>query len=163
MTRAEPLVWGQFSWQRPLDPMGALAVMRYEAADQRSSQLILETRSTSEGICNLLGGQAVAVQQASQLIGHLLPGTTVIPVKRPAVGDITAASLRASTRHRSLRVDEPVLAVRSLTAALAQVRDGEQLIIQVVLGPRRIPLSVATNSPSSVVAPWWDVAWHGKG
>jgi hypothetical protein len=163
MARAKAIMWRQVSLQRPADPGRALAVLRQVAADERSSELILETRSTSEGICNLIGGKPVVVQQVSQLIGHLLPGTTVTPVKRPALGDMSAASLRASTRHRSLRVDEPLLAVRSLAAALAQVRNDEQLIIQIVLGPRRIPLSVATNSPSSVAAPWWNTAWRGNG
>ena len=96
-------------------------------------------------------------------MGQLLPGTTATPVKRTTLGDVAAAGLRASTRQRSLRVEEPMVAVRSLAAALAQVRGDEQLIVQVVLGPRRIPMAVATNSPSSVVAPWWNVAWHGNG
>jgi Type IV secretory system Conjugative DNA transfer len=163
MARAEAIMWRQVSLQRPVEPVRALVIMRHLAADERSPQLVFETRSTSGGIHNLIGGKPVVVQQVSRLIEHLLPGTTVIPVKRPTAGDITAAGLRASTRHRSLRVDEPLLAVRSLAAALAQVRDDEQLIVQLVLGPRRIPLSVGTNSPSSVVAPWWNVAWYGNG
>jgi hypothetical protein len=163
MTKRAALAWRQLSWQRPLDPVRALGVLRHFATDQHSPQLVLETRSTTDGICNLLGGSPAAVQQASQLIGHMIPGTTAVPVKRPTVGELTAAGLTASTRHRSLRVDEPLLAVRALAVSLAQIRRDEQLIVQVVLGPRRIPLAVATNSPSSVVAPWWDVAWHGNG
>jgi hypothetical protein len=163
MTSKASLAWLQFNWQRPLDPVRGLTALRHLAADQRSMQLVFETRSTADGICSLLGGAPVAVRQASHLIGQLLPGTTATPIKRSIVSDIAAAGLRASTRHRSLRVDEPLVAVRSLAAALAQVRRDEQLIVQVVLGPRRIPLAVATNSPSSVVAPWWNVAWHGNG
>lgn len=53
--------------------------------------------------------------------------------------------------------------VRAVLGSLTHVRRDEQLVRQVVLGPRRIPLAVATNSPSSVVAPLWQVAWHGKG
>ena len=48
-------------------------------------------------------------------------------------------------------------------AALARARAEEHLTLQVILGPRRIPLAVPTQSPSSVVAPWYQVAWHGNG
>ena len=102
------------------DPARGLTVLRQLAADQRSAQFVLETRSTADGICNLLGGAPAAVQQASQLIGQLIPGTTAAPVKRTILSDVTAAGLRASTRHRSLRVDEPFFAVRVAGCSLAQ-------------------------------------------
>jgi hypothetical protein len=101
MTSKASLAWLQFNWQRPLDPVRGLTALRHLAADQRSMQLVFETRSTADGICSLLGGAPVAVRQASHLIGQLLPGTTATPIKRSIVSDIAAAGLRASTRHRS--------------------------------------------------------------
>src|SRR5947209_7931328 len=65
--------------------------------------------------------------------------------------------------HRPLRLDDPEAVVRAVLAALTRARTTEQLVLQLLLGPRRIPLAVPTNSPSSLVAPWWTVAWHGNG
>lgn len=36
-------------------------------------------------------------------------------------------------------------------------------MLQVVLGPRRVPLAIPTHSPSSIVMPWYQVAWQGNG
>ena len=93
----------------------------------------------------------------------VLPGVqlTDLSAKRDPV--LMAGRLKLSTRHRALRTDDPEGTVRAVLGALTHVRRDEQLVLQVVLGPRRIPLAVATNSRSSVVAPLWQVAWRGKG
>ena len=158
------LVWRELHWQRPLPPERALSVLRQWAADQRSPQLVLETRADADHITNLLGGPPPAVSQSAALLRELLPGTVAVPIDRTDPGgNLAAASVRSSTRHRPLKLDNPLFAVHALAAALHQVRGGEQLVVQVVLGPRRVPLAVGTNSPSSLVRPWWHTAWHGNG
>jgi hypothetical protein len=60
-----------------------------------------------------------------------------------------------------LRSDQPEVVARSVLGTLAQVGKGETLVLQLLLGPRRIPLAVPNNSPSSVVMQWYQVAWLG--
>lgn len=153
MTRQPARIWQQLHWHRPVEPARAVGALRQLAADPRSPQLILETRATDQGIVNLLGGHPAAVRQAVRLLQHVVPGTSTSVSTNPRRRAAAGARLKASTRHRPLRVDDPLLAVRALASALAQVRRREELVVQVILGPRRVPLAVPTNSPSSTVAP----------
>ena len=75
----------------------------------------------------------------------------------------SARQLRLSTFHRPLRADQPEQVVRGVLGALSLVRGNESLVLQLVLGPRRIPLAVPNNSPSSVVMSWWEVGLVGNG
>jgi hypothetical protein len=79
-------------------------------------------------------------------------------------GPVTLAGrLRATTRHRPLRLQDPESVTRALFAAGLRPQADEVLVLQVLLGPRRIPLAVPNSSPSSVVQPWWSVLWMGNG
>lgn len=163
MTGPVSIVWQQLHWQRPLDPARATGALRQLAADSRSPQLVLETRASVSGTTNHLGGRPHAVQQAGALLTDALPGTTLVPSERLRRPAASATRVKASTRHRALRLDDPLFPVRALASALAQVRGTEELVVQVLLGPRRVPLAIPTNSSSSVVSPWWEIAWRGNG
>jgi hypothetical protein len=157
------LHWRELRWQRPLDPVRSLGLLRQWAADQASPHLVLETWGGPDGVHYLIGATDSVLATVSRQIAQLLPGTTLSKptADRPSLR--TATSVRASTRHRALRSDDPVLGVRALLTALLAAGKGESLVLQLVLGPRRIPLAVPNTSPSSVVAPWWQIAWHGNG
>jgi hypothetical protein len=155
--------WRHLYWQQPLDPERVVGLLRQWAADQRSPRLVLETRSTTSGVSYLLGGPMPAVTQAARTMPQLLPGTTVLPNADPRSKASSASQIKASTRHRALRADNPLPTVRAILTALSQVRHGEELVVQVILGPRRVPLAIPTNSPSSIVAPIWDIIWNGNG
>ena len=157
------MIWHQLLWPQPLDPDHAVGVLRQWASDQRSPRLILETRATAVGVTHLLGGQPTRVRAAGRTITQLVPGASVVvgdPKRTPVA---VAGRLKASTRHRALRTDDLSSSVRAVLAALMHVRKGEQLTLQLVLGPRRVPLAVPDNSPSSIVAPWWQVMLYGNG
>lgn len=160
---SEQLVWRRLHWNRPLDPDRALSVLRGWAADQRSPRLVLEATASRGGVEYLLGAPGPALIEASSLLTNTLPGTTLTPLTsdRQPVG--LAVRLKASTRHRALRTDDPESTVRSILGALSQIRGGERLVVQLVLGSRRVPLAIPTHSPSSIVMPWYQVAWHGNG
>ncbi|TQN41693.1 type IV secretion system coupling TraD/TrwB family protein [Blastococcus colisei] len=154
--------WRLLQWQRPLPPEVALSVLRQWAADQRSPRLVLEARANRTGVRYLLGGTAPALHDAASVVTRGFPGSALLPA--PERSPIEAAGrLQASTRHRAIGRSEPETVVRSILGALTQVTADEQLVLQIVLGPRRIPLSVPTQSPSSVVAPWHQALWHGRG
>lgn len=157
------MVWRQLHWPRPLDPSTALAVLRSWAADQRSQLLVLEARTDERGVAYLLGGSLAAVLAAQYTLKTTVPGIRITEASAGRAPLATSRKLKLSTRHRPLRTDEPERLARGVLAALTQVRQDETLMVQVLLGPRRIPLAVPNHSPSSVVMPWWQVAWLGNG
>jgi hypothetical protein len=160
----DALAWRQLHWRRPLDADRIVGLLRHWAADQRSPVVVLEAHTAADGLTYLCGTAEGVIEDITSAITDYLPNTTVTAsepsLRRPVM---TAAHLKASTRHRAVRTDDIVSTVRALLGALARVRDGEQLVLQLVLGPRRVPLAIPTQSPSSIVAPWWCVALHGNG
>jgi hypothetical protein len=124
---------------------------------------VLEARATKDGVAYLLGAPLAAVLTAQRRLRTTLPDVRITEVTGQRQAVTTAVRLKLSTRHRALRTDQPEATAREVLGALTQVCGDELLVLQVVLGPRRIPLAVPTHSPSSIVAPWWQVVWHGNG
>jgi hypothetical protein len=160
---SDQLVWRQLHWPRPLEVAGAVAVMRAWAADQRSPLIVLEARANSMGVHYLLGCAASATAAVERRLTTAVPAAQLTEPSAERVAVTAAGQLKLSTRHRALRTDNPEVAVRQILGALTQARKGELLVLQLVLGPRRIPLAVSNHSPSSIVMPWYQVAWHGNG
>jgi hypothetical protein len=160
---SDQLVWRQLHWPRPLDVAGAVAVMRAWAADQRSPMVVLEARANASGVHYLLGCQASVRMAVERRLTTAIPAVQLTDPEGARVPVTASGRLKLSTRHRALRTDNPEVAIRQILGALMQVGKGELLVLQLVLGPRRIPLAVSNHSPSSIVMPWYQVAWQGKG
>jgi len=162
MTRTVPLVWRQLHFQRPLEPERAVSVLRQWAADQRSPLIALEAAADAAGVSYRLGAPNAALAQVEAAVLQALPATSLsaLDKREPVEG---ALRLQASTRHRPLRIDRLEATARALLGALSQVQAGEQLVLQLLLGPRRVPLPIPTHSPSSIIAPWYQIAWRGNG
>ena len=157
---AEPLRWRQIDWHRPLDPGRVVELLRHWAADARGPRLVVETRFRAGDVQHLLGhrmGGAVTAPLTA------MPNSTLRAPDRERLAVLLAGRLCATTRHRPLRLADPESVTRALYASGVRLRKDELLVMQVVLGPRRIPLAVPTSSPSSTVQPWWSVAWMGNG
>jgi hypothetical protein len=155
--------WFEVHWPRPLDADRALSLLRSWATEGRTPQLVLEVRGTKAGVVYLLGVPAAAVGSTrSSLQAHLPAMTLVETVRRSHPFDRTV-SLRATSRHRPLRTELTQSVVRSTLAALTRVQGTELLVLQIVLGPRRVPMAVPTRSPSSTTGSIWQVVWYGKG
>ncbi|HEX2903375.1 MAG TPA: type IV secretory system conjugative DNA transfer family protein [Jatrophihabitans sp.] len=156
------MVWRQINWARPIEAERAVSVLRQWAADQRSPHVVLEASAEDGEISYRLAVAAAGLPNVQTAVITALPGTTLAETtKRPSVN--LAMKLKANTRHRALRSDQSEGTVRAVLGALAQTRRSERLVLQVVLGPRRVPLAIPTNSPSSILRPWYQAAWHGNG
>lgn len=162
MSDGSRLVWRQLHWPRPLEAAGAVAVMRAWAADQRSPIIVLEARASAAGIRYLLGCAPSALASVQRRLTTAIPAVQLTEPAADRVAVTAAGRLKLSTRHRALRTDNPETAIRQILGALTQVGKGELLVLQLVLGPRRIPLAVSNHSPSSIVMPWYQVAWQGN-
>ena len=160
---ASSIVWRQIHWPPSLEPDAVLGVLRTLAADPASPRLVLEARAEASGTAYLLGGHLAAVLDAARILRGAVPGVQLTEPVRRRVPVTVARRLRLSTRHRPLRTDHPESVALAVLGALSRVRTGELLVAQLVLGPRRIPLAVPNQSPSSTVAPLWQIAWYGNG
>lgn len=139
-----------------------MAVMQSWAADQQSPRLVVEVRGSSVGVTYLLGAPLAALLSAQRRLRTAVPDVRITEPANARTVVTTAVRLRMSTWHRPLRTDTPDAGARHVLGALTQVGRGEELVLQLVLGPRRVPLAVPNNSPSSIVMPWWQVAWFGN-
>jgi hypothetical protein len=157
------MVWRQLHWPQPLPADRALAVLRSWAADRRSPRLVLEARATGGGIAYLLGGPPAAMATAHRRLRTAIPDVRLTEITEARAPLHRASRLKLSTRHRALRADHPEEVARAVLGALSQARRNETVVLQLILGPRRIPLAVPNNSPSSVAMPWYQVAWLGNG
>ncbi|WP_052308056.1 type IV secretory system conjugative DNA transfer family protein [Nakamurella multipartita] len=172
MSSDNPIQWYRQFWPRPLREDVAVRLAEGWASDQRSPVVVLEARSTAGQVSYLLGSPASDVSVVRSSLLGLCPDIQLVPEPRPnhpadaqPPARPTAqlgASLRASTRHRALKGDDLPGRSRAVLAALSRTGKDEHLVLQLVLGPRRVPLAVPNQSPSSIVMPWWQTAWYGN-
>ena len=155
------LLWRQLQFTRPLDHELVTGLLRQWAADQRTPSVVLEARATEAGVRYLFAAPAGVSRQLAGGMRALVPGLSLS----------TAAERRPGPRGRAVPgLDpapgappcRPLAVVRAILAALTQVRDDEELVLQLLLGPGRIPLAIPTQSPSSIVQPWYHSAWYGN-
>jgi hypothetical protein len=123
----------------------------------------LEARATTSEVAYLLGGTLPALLAAQERLRVNVPEVRITELLSERVSLMSAGRLRLSTFHRPLRSDKPEQVTRGVLGALSQAREHEMLVLQLVLGPRRIPLAVPNNSPASAVMPWWQILWLGNG
>lgn len=161
--RVRSIVWRRIYWSYPLDPDAAIAVLRSFATDQASRMLILEARSDKRGISYLVGGSLAAVLSAEYTLKTTVEGLRIVGDDLERWPVTSVRKIKLSTRHRAVRTDNPEQIARAVLAALSRVRSDEVLVVQTVLGPRRVPLAVPNHSPSSLTMSWWQVAWLGNG
>ncbi len=78
MTTKAGLVWREIHWPRPLGPDRVIAVLRQWAADQRSPKVVLEVRTTPDGVCYAIGAHVGVLPQLVASLGQLVPGTVLV-------------------------------------------------------------------------------------
>jgi hypothetical protein len=159
--RGAALTWRQLHWRRPLDPERVAACLRQWATDQRSPRLVIESRLTAAGAVYLFGWPRTAGGVLTPL--KALPNATLARLTGDRLPVTTGGHLRTSTRHRPLRLADPDMTVRAILAVSVRLKPDEFAVVQLILGPRRVPLAIPNQSPSSVVMPLWQVAWLGSG
>jgi hypothetical protein len=143
MTSQESLVsqitWQEIYWSHPLDTTRTLNLLRQWAAQLHAPQIILEARSTKNGVRFLVGSQRRHETALRRDIEQMVPGTIV-------AADVTGRG--HATVARRLTINQPIRpleshdnegSTRSILASLAGLRGKELLVVQIVLGPRLAP------------------------
>ena len=160
---ADALRWWQVVWPRPFPEDLAIRLVKGSACDERSPVVILEARGQAGRVSYLLGAPATDAAVVREALVGLCPEAVLIPLTEHRAVVTTAGRVKLSTRHRAVETADLAGQSQALMAALARARADESLVTQLILGPRRIRLAVPTQSPSSMVAPWYQVAWYGSG
>jgi hypothetical protein len=129
-------------WPREVEPEQVTQVFRL-LATTAGSPVVIEAVGSPGGVEHRL---ALPVGRAEATVDQLrasLPGLAVETVgTRPALAVTRAVELRLSTQRRPLRTDDLAGVSRAMLTALAQVRRGERLCVQWVLGRSLAPMAV---------------------
>lgn len=152
----DPIIWRQLYWPTPLEASAVTALLQAWASDVLAGTVILEVRTDGRSTRWLIGARTKRMTRVLDAARSLVTGLThtprTIPVDRARVNAVRR--LRLTTKHRPLDGD-PESTTRAIFAALARVRAGEEVVLQIVLGPRHESLLVPRSTPSSAAEPVW--------
>jgi len=144
------LVWREIIWPRPCDADELLARFRLLADDPTTPLTVFEVRAQCGRVRYLVASRPRAIAHILDLLD--VPSAPVdAAYLRPSV--TAARRLTVSAQDRSLDTVNPAGSSQVILMVLAEAnKAGEQLVVQVVLGPR---LHAVTSSRRSEVAFSW--------
>lgn len=148
------LVWQEVAWRRPFDFLTVQELLTHLAGIQPRGPVIWEVRGSGGKIRYFMGAEKQYVQK---LKGALLAHGSIqfsVVTKRKDITD--AKQLRVSRPILSLKTDNALAVTRAALAALAMTKEGEEIVLQIVLGPSFSP----SPMPSKLADPhasWLDV------
>ncbi|UJV42767.1 hypothetical protein CVT30_25615 [Streptomyces sp. AMCC400023] len=146
------LVFSGLHLPRPLAPAAVAGFLTRLASDRDAPRVVLEVRADPGGIRHLLGCHATDVQALRRMLGDLIPGSLL---STPDTGTTESRSRveEAGRLHLRpfglpLRSDDHEATTRALLSSIATpLRQGEQIVVQVLFGPRRAPRAVPPSVP----------------
>lgn len=137
---AGSLGWQQAFFLQTFTNATALGLLRHLAAQTHAPQLILEARADVTGVEYLIGSQLRHQAAVRRAVEQLVDGAIVTSFDPADRGAVRAARrIQLSTNLRQLEPADAVASQRSILHALTAPKKGEQLTIQLVLGPRQHP------------------------
>lgn len=161
--RANGLVWLGLRWPREVEAEQVAQLCRLLAA-VASTPLIIETVGSAGVVKHRLALGDEQAESVAEQLRAALPGLAIEELgTRPPIGAGHAVAVRLSTKHRPLQTADPLGLSRALLTALSQVRRGEYLSLQWVLGRSVAAVAVPNHlvgvTPESwlgalALAPW---------
>lgn len=148
------MTWHELHWQRPLVRSQAIGLLTRLASDVDLGSLVFEARAEAGRIRYVFGGRPDDTRQVRALISKLIPSatTTACETRRPVD---RAGRVRISQRTLSLTIDASDQVLRAVLAALAAAqKDGDVLVLQVVLTGAVPPQSLPGNVVDPTVSLW---------
>ncbi|MDH2389073.1 type IV secretory system conjugative DNA transfer family protein [Streptomyces sp. HNM0663] len=146
------LLFSELHLPRPLSEASVLVLLGRLAAERTASRLVLEARAERGSVRYLLGCRSAEVSQLRRLFKDFLPGSQLVqsdngrPPARLRVD--VAGRLRLKPAGMPLRSDVAEATSRALLSALtAPLQADEALAVQIILGPRREPRTMAKDVP----------------
>ncbi|QHN42880.1 type IV secretion system DNA-binding domain-containing protein [Candidatus Mycosynbacter amalyticus] len=140
-------VWYQIHWQRPVSPIQTQSLLERLASDDLGAEIIFETRTHNKQVLFLVATRNSYAGELQDLFESIVPGTTlsrILPKDtkplRPRL--MVADSVEMGHPDMALNPDRISQITRSILTAMANVRGGEGLVLQVMLGKRTVPYTV---------------------
>jgi hypothetical protein len=141
-------------WPREVEPEQVAQIFRL-LATMAGSPIILEAVGSAGTVEHRLALPANRADGVADQIRATIPGLSVEEVStRPAIAATRAVELRLSTKRRPLRTDDMTGVNRAMLTALAQVRRGERLSVQWVLGRSINAVSVPNHLENATRESW---------
>lgn len=157
MSRVSQPVWREVHWPRPFDPESAFEVLERLASDRNMGPIIWEARARAGQIRYLLAADSTHIHPLVSTLKALLPGVLVNTTRSATRVRLQyAGHLRVTHPSLALSVERLTATTRSVLASLTGARvDGEEVVLQVLLGGRLTPHLLPANleDPS---ASWLD-------
>lgn len=140
--RRKELAWRGISWPRPFDQEAALELLTRLASDNTLGHVVFEVRGDYRKVHYLVGSAPDKVHAVnSALRTHAEGARFCQAVSRHA--PTLAAKVRMTHPSLALSTDRVMASVRAVLAGFAAARrDDEELVLQVILGPRVRPHTV---------------------
>lgn len=164
MSGRDALVFAPLHLPRPLRPGAVEELLTRLAADPTSAPLALEVRAAAgrdrADIQYWIGTAPHHTKWLVRTLYDLLPGIVV-------GGDESRSEVQSAVRVKvrpmalALTVDRPEAVTRAILSALnARLQPSEQLVLQILLGPRRTPRHPSSKLPDPA-QPWWSLLASG--
>jgi len=142
----EQLIWREVTWQRPFTLETVQEMLVHLAGLSTRGAIVWEIRGNCERIRYLLGVEKCHGSKIRQAIlphGKIQfhePTTERTPVTNASI-------LKVSKPTLALQSDNALSVVRAALAAINQAKPGEELVLQIVLGPAFAPSPTPPNLP----------------
>jgi hypothetical protein len=157
-------VFSQLHLPRPLKPEQVDSMLLRLAADRAAPPLVFEARAEAGRLTrHLVGTPAEHVVWVQRTLRHLLPGLEIDGIattdRQPVQRSVR---LRMRPRAFALAVDRPEVVSLALLSALdTRLKEGERLVVQILLGRRVLPKHLPKELPDPT-QPLWQVALQGE-
>ena len=144
-------VWFQIHWQRPVSPIQTQSLLERLASDDLGAEIVFETRTHNKEILFLIATRNHYAGELQDLFESIVPGTTLQHILPKDVRTLrtplkVADSVEMGHPSMALNTDRISQITRSILTAMANIRGGEELALQVMLGRRTVPYTVPRTS-----------------
>lgn len=143
----QQIIWQEVYWPHPLLPEHTAGLLTRWAAQVHAPQIILEARASRRGIRYLVGTQARHLPQVRRDIEMMVPQAIVATSESDRLPVSATKRLSLSRASQPLRSGELATSLRTILASLVGVRGDEQIVTQLILGPRLVPTLTPSRAP----------------
>ncbi|MBP1046167.1 type IV secretory system conjugative DNA transfer family protein [Enterococcus sp. BWM-S5] len=157
--KIDELVWHKMTWQRPFEFENVLGLVGHIATTENRKPIIFEVRAAGGKISFLLGTESTEFSKITKLFqAHgkidFGPELKADTTKRKLVK--VAKRLNMTRPILSLKTDNAEALARTTLATMAQVADGDEIVLQLVLASSIAPENLPKNLPDPS-ASWWHI------
>ena len=140
-------VWFRIHWNRPIDPIQTQALLERLASDHTGEEVVFETRTYNGEVVFLVATRNCYAAELQDLFESIVPGTTLSVLVATEVRSLrpdlkVAETVQMGHPQMALNTDRISQITRSILTAMANIRQTEGLVLQVMLGGRTVPYTV---------------------